>query len=235
MSLILAIEASGPRCSVALGDGRFLLVRTLERPREHHALVLPLASELLAEAGLHPADLDAIAFGRGPGSFTGVRIAVAFAQGLGFALSRPLVPVCSLHALALDAHRRADLCAPETHVAVAVDAHMGELYCALFRRAGVIVSRLPVLELQQVAGYTFPVDCEPAHCLLAGDAWAQYPGIRPPAARLLGDAGPEASCVLDLALEAGQETWIDARYAEPSYVRGVSAWKTREAQAGARG
>ena len=235
MSLILAIEASGPRCSVALGDGRFVLVRTLARPREHHALVLPLASELLAEAGKHPADLDAVAFGRGPGSFTGVRIAVAFAQGLGFALSRHLVPVCSLHALALDAHRRADLRSPETHLVVAVDAHMGELYCAHFRREGAALSRLPAPELQQVSGYTFPVDCDPTHSLLAGDAWTQYPDIRPPAARLLGDAGPEASCILDLALEGGRDAWIDARHAEASYVRGVSAWKTREAQAAAHG
>lgn len=235
MSLILAIEASGPRCSVALGDGTFLVERTLERPREHHALVLPLAAELLAEAGKHPADLAAIAFGKGPGSFTGVRIAVAFAQGLGFALSLPLVPVCSLHALALDAHRLGGVEAVETHVAVAVDAHMGEIYCALFERAGDVVHRLPVPELQQVAHHVFPEACVPSQTLLAGDAWTQYPVIRPDTARLLAAAGPGAGCVLALALSAGEAGWIDAREAEPSYVRGVSAWKTREAQAALRG
>ncbi len=235
MPLILAIEASGPRCSVALGDGNFLFERTLDRPREHHALVLALASELLAEAGKQPADLAAIAFGRGPGSFTGVRIAVAFAQGLGFALSLPLVPVCSLHALALDAHRRAGADGAETRVAVAVDAHMGELYCALFQREGDAVVPLPLPVLQQVSHHVFPAGCAPADTLLAGDGWTQYPAIRPEAARLLADAGPGAACVLKLARAAGKEAWIAARDAEPSYVRGVSAWKTREAQAALRG
>jgi tRNA threonylcarbamoyladenosine biosynthesis protein TsaB len=233
MPLTLAVEASGPRCSVALGDGRFLLERPLDRPREHHALVLPLAAELLSEAGKRPSDLDVIAFGRGPGSFTGVRIAVAFAQGLGFALSRPLLPVCSLHAIAQDAHRRAG--ASGTHVAVAVDAHMGEIYCALFARAGEGLARVPAPELQQSAGFSLPAVCESRSLLLAGDAWVQYPAIRPDAARLLAEAGPEAACILALAQQAGEQAWIDARHAEPSYVRGVSAWKTREAQAASRG
>ena len=184
MPLILAIEASGPHCCVALGDGRFLIERNLERPREHHALILPLAAELLAEAGLSPQALDAIAFGRGPGSFTGVRIAVAFAQGLGFALSRPLIPVCSLQAIALDAHLEASCRDVETHVAVAVDAHMGEIYCAAFVRHGDDVLPLPLPPLARVDGYAFPEACDPATTVLAGDGWTQYPSIRPPDARL---------------------------------------------------
>lgn len=235
MSLILAIEASGPQCSVALGDGHFLLERTLDRPREHHALVLALASELLSEAGRHPADLDAIAFGRGPGSFTGVRIAVAFAQGLGFALDRPLVPVCSLHALAIDAARRPGRHTPETRLAVAVDAHMGEIYCALFACEGALLTKLAMRELQRVGDFVLPPDCEPASTLLAGDGWTQYPAMRPAGARLVGEALPAAGAVLALARGAGSAAFIDPRLAEPAYVRGVSAWKTREAQAATRG
>jgi hypothetical protein len=89
--------------------------------------------------------------------------------------------------------------------------------------------------LQQVSHHVFPAGCAPANTLLAGDGWTQYPAIRPEAARLLADAGPGAACVLDLARAAGKEAWIAARDAEPSYVRGVSAWKTREAQAALRG
>lgn len=235
MPLILAIEASGPRCCVALGDGRFLLERNLDRPREHHALILPLAAELLAEAGLSPQALDAIAFGRGPGSFTGVRIAVAFAQGLGFALSRPLVPVCSLQAIALDAHRDPACRDAETHIAVAVDAHMGEIYCAAFARGGEGVVPLPLPPLARVDSYTFPEACEPATTVLAGDGWTQYPSICPPAARLDDAAGPAAARVLAIAASLDPALWIDARHAEPAYVRGVSAWKTHEAQAASRG
>ena len=235
MPLILAIEASGPRCCVALGDGRFLIERNLERPREHHALILPLAAELLAEAGLSPQALDAIAFGRGPGSFTGVRIAVAFAQGLGFALSRPLIPVCSLQAIALDAHLEASCRDVETHVAVAVDAHMGEIYCAAFVRHGDDVLPLPLPPLARVDGYAFPEACDPATTVLAGDGWTQYPSIRPPDARLDDAAGPAAARVLEIAAALDAALWIEARHAEPAYVRGVSAWKTREAQAASRG
>ncbi len=230
MTLVLAIEGSGPRCSVALGDGGFVLGRTLERPREHHALVLPLVSQLLADAGKQPADLDAIAFGRGPGSFTGVRIAVAFAQGLGFALSRPLVPVCSLEATALDAHSLAGD-TPQTHVAVAVDAHMGEIYRAMFLRDGANVRRLPGPELQKTDQPVLPGDVLPDLTLLAGDAWTQYPAIRPEDAAFIAEAGPAARRVLALALAAGEGAAIGARHAEPHYVRGVSAWKTRDVQA----
>lgn len=235
MSLLLAIEGSGPRCSVALGGPEFLLERTLERPREHHALVLPLVSALLAEAGRHPSDVEAIAVGRGPGSFTGVRIAVAFAQGLGFALSRPLIPVCSLHALALDAHFLAGDDAPETHIAVAVDAHMGEIYRALFTRHADGVRRIPGAELQRVDTPVLPADIAASRTLLAGDGWSQYPSIRPADACFVAEAAPGAGRVLALARAAGEEAFIDAPHAEPSYVRGVSAWKTREAQGAVRG
>jgi hypothetical protein len=70
---------------------------------------------------------------------------------------------------------------------------------------------------------------------LAGDGWTQYPSIRPPDARLDDAAGPAAARVLTIAAALDPAFWIAARDAEPAYVRGVSAWKTREAQAASRG
>ncbi len=96
-------------------------------PRRHGELLLPAVDRLLAEAGVTLGELDAIAFGRGPGAFTGVRIAVSAAQGLGFGSGKPLVPVSTLAALAQGA-----LDAGARQVAAAIDARMGEVYAGLF-------------------------------------------------------------------------------------------------------
>ncbi|MEO8748044.1 MAG: tRNA (adenosine(37)-N6)-threonylcarbamoyltransferase complex dimerization subunit type 1 TsaB, partial [Rhodanobacter sp.] len=100
---LLALETTTEACSVALVHGDQLLVRSELAPRRHTDLVLPMANALLAEAGLGRHALDAIAVGRGPGAFTGVRIGVAFAQGMALALDLPVVAVSSLAALTLEA------------------------------------------------------------------------------------------------------------------------------------
>ena len=127
---LLALETATDACSAALWiDGE---VRTRHRiaPREHARLILPMCDALLSEAGLGPAQLDCIAFGRGPGSFTGVRIACAASQGMAFALDLPVVPVSSLATLAQGAIEEADA----QHVLAALDARMGELYFGAYER-----------------------------------------------------------------------------------------------------
>lgn len=125
---LLAFETATERCSVALlSDGR-LLERSVLAPRRHAELALPMASELLAEAGLARAALDGIAVGRGPGAFTGVRLAISLAQGIAYALDRPVLPISTLAALAEQAPRVAD------RVLALLDARMGELYVAAFAR-----------------------------------------------------------------------------------------------------
>jgi tRNA threonylcarbamoyladenosine biosynthesis protein TsaB len=125
---LLAIETATEACSVALVHGETIVARAELAPRRHAERVLPMADELLAEAGIGKHALDAIAVGRGPGAFTGVRLAVALAQGMAMALDRPVVPVSSLAALALEA--------PEDDAAVlaVIDARMGEIYAASYRR-----------------------------------------------------------------------------------------------------
>lgn len=224
MTLLLAIEASTRRCAVALGDGSFLFVRELDRPREHHALILPMVQELLSDAGRHVAQLDAIAFGRGPGSFTGVRIATAFAQGLAFAIDRPVIAVSSLRALAREALSQER----GTRVVVAVDAHMGELFCGRYERAG--EDARPVQEdlLSRVEALSLAPEWGGADTLLAGDAWTLYPALPRGQARWVPEATPSAGQVLALALAADHSTWLAPARAEPVYVRGVSAWKRQE-------
>ncbi|MBE1158829.1 tRNA (adenosine(37)-N6)-threonylcarbamoyltransferase complex dimerization subunit type 1 TsaB [Dyella acidiphila] len=127
---LLAIETATESCSVALVHGETVVARSELAPRRHAERVLPMADELLAEAGLGKHALDAIAVGRGPGAFTGVRLAVSLAQGMAMALDLPVVTVSSLAALALEA--------PEDDAAIlaVIDARMGEIYAASYRRDG---------------------------------------------------------------------------------------------------
>lgn len=131
---LLAIETSTEACSVALWIDGTMLERHETAPRRHTELVLPWAGELLAEAGIAKSQLDAIAVGRGPGAFTGVRLAVALVQGMALALDLPVVPVSTLAALALRAPGWDSAAAdPRALILSAIDARMDELYLGLFQ------------------------------------------------------------------------------------------------------
>ena len=125
---LLAFETATEACSVAVWVDGQVHERFELAPRRHAELALPWADAMLAEAGIAKSSLDAIAVGRGPGAFTGVRLAIAVAQGVALALDRPVVPVSTLAALALQAD------APR--VLAAIDARMGEVYSAAFRCEG---------------------------------------------------------------------------------------------------
>jgi tRNA threonylcarbamoyladenosine biosynthesis protein TsaB len=128
---LLAIETATEACSVALWMDGDVRERFELAPRRHTELVLPWAQALLAEAGLAKSELDAIACGRGPGAFTGVRLAVALTQGLGYALDRPVLGISTLAALALAAGRTAG-----DAILAAIDARMGEVYLGEYEYAG---------------------------------------------------------------------------------------------------
>lgn len=125
---LLAIETATEACSIAVLVDGAVIERFEIAPRRHTELALPWADALLAEAGIAKSQLDAIAVGRGPGAFTGVRLAIALAQGIALALDRPLLPVSTLAALAMRS------CGDRT--LAAIDARMGEIYVASFQRDG---------------------------------------------------------------------------------------------------
>ena len=128
---LLAFETATEACSVALWIDGAVCERFEIAPRRHTDLALPWAEELLAQAGLRKSQLDAIACGRGPGAFTGVRLAVALVQGLGLALERPVLGISTLAALALNASAREG-----DRILAAIDARMGEVYLGDFERRG---------------------------------------------------------------------------------------------------
>ena len=122
---ILALDTSTEACSVALQQGESVVEVFEVSANRHSQLLLPMVEQITAEAGITLAQCDAIAFGRGPGSFTGLRIGVGVVQGLAFGADLPVIPVSSLHALANRMGSR--------HVLAAFDARMGQIYWALFQ------------------------------------------------------------------------------------------------------
>ena len=127
--ILLAFETSTEACSVALWTDGEVRERFEVAPRRHAELALPWAEALLAEAGIARSRLDAVAVGRGPGAFTGVRLGVAIAQGIALALDLPVQPVSTLAALAAQAGAGA-------RVLAAIDARMGEVYLGAFAHEG---------------------------------------------------------------------------------------------------
>jgi tRNA threonylcarbamoyladenosine biosynthesis protein TsaB len=136
---VLAIDTATENCSAALLIDGGVQSREIEMERGHAERILPMIDDLLAHAGLDLRDLDAIAFGRGPGSFTGVRLAITVTQGLAFGADLGVVPVSDLRAVAQRAFR-AD--AALARVIVCNDARMNEVYWACFERGGDGLARL---------------------------------------------------------------------------------------------
>lgn len=131
---LLAFETATEACSVAVLAGGEVRERFELAPRRHAELALPWAEQLLAEAGIARAQLDAIAVGRGPGAFTGVRLGISLAQGIALALDRPVVPVSTLAVLA--ARAGAPGGTPWARILASIDARMGEVYLGAFLRDG---------------------------------------------------------------------------------------------------
>ncbi len=136
---ILAIDTATENCSVALSYNDQVFVRSQVAPQKHANLVLPMIEELLSEAGIERSAIEAIGFGAGPGSFTGVRIAVSTAQALALGLGVEVFGISDLKLLVADKLLALRASAPEQdHYALAcIDARMGEVYFAFYvLRAG---------------------------------------------------------------------------------------------------
>lgn len=125
---LLALESATEHCSAALWLDGHVMVRHSLNPQRHSETLLPLVQDLLEEAGVGSSALDAVAFGAGPGAFTGLRLACGVAQGLALGLAIPVIPVSTLMALAQSA--------AETRVVALLDARMGQVYCAAYERDG---------------------------------------------------------------------------------------------------
>jgi tRNA threonylcarbamoyladenosine biosynthesis protein TsaB len=224
---LLAIETATETCSVALAVNGEVMEFYEHAPRQHAELLLPWVEQLLAEAELGFTSLDAIAFSRGPGSFTSLRIGIGIVQGLAWASDRPVVPVSSLAATAQVAAGEGIDCA-----LVALDARMNEVFAGTFavNSRGIMA---PVGE-ERVCS---PEDVQiPAgsETYGVGIGFDRYPALDKLSGQLAGirtDIWPKASTVLTLA-----QDWLlnnealPAEQAQPVYLRDNVAKKKQDQQ-----
>lgn len=223
MMRILALETSTEYCSVALWQDGNVANRCELVGQRHSELLIGILDSLLHEAGVKISELDGIAFGAGPGSFTGVRIACGVAQGLALGADLPVVGVCTLQALAQ--------AAGHDKVIAALDARMGEIYHAAYeKRAGLWVTICePNLCLPQQAP-----QIQGSGWFGAGSGFALYGAVlgNRYAGQISGSdtqAVPQAIAIAEFAaplFAAGQG--MDAAQAMPFYLRDKVALKTSE-------
>ncbi|GKX54804.1 tRNA (adenosine(37)-N6)-threonylcarbamoyltransferase complex dimerization subunit type 1 TsaB [Leminorella grimontii] len=223
---ILAIDAATEACSVAVwNDGEVHSVYA-ECPREHAQRLLPMVQQALDESGLTLQNLDALAFGHGPGSFTGVRIAIGITQGLALGAELPVIGLSTLETMAQGAYRISGA----TRVLSAIDARMSEVYWGRYERSAqgewLAVGGESVLAPLSVSESLSAVGGEWA---TVGTGWQTYPDMGNGSPARLRDGGvlfPHAQDMLPLALARWQrgET-LPADRIEPVYLRNEVAWK----------
>jgi tRNA threonylcarbamoyladenosine biosynthesis protein TsaB len=221
---ILALETSSDACSVALWQEAAIIEHHQLTPMQHTEWVLSMLEALLAAAHITAPQLNVLAFGCGPGSFAGLRVAAAVIQALGFALNLPVVPVSTLQVMAQGAYRETGA----TTVLVAVDARREEVYWGAYQLKDGIMQAVIADHLLAVP--QIPMVDATVSWLGIGNAWTAYPKLAAVfPEKLLHiklDFMPHARDVVTLAntlFAAGK--FVSAEQALPVYLRDASLWK----------
>ncbi len=222
MSIILAIETSAELASAALLQGDRLLIQEAAGVNTHSATVLPMVQKLLQQAGISLDQCDALAYGSGPGSFTGVRTAAGVVQGLAFGSSRPVVAVVTLEAMAQACREKS----AANDVIAILDARMGEVYWAQYRFDGSWHTVVPpVLSLPSAVSPVGPVTACGNGLLAYAAAFADQSF----AGGTLPDVMPHAAQIAQLAQVAlARGDTLAAHEAQPLYLRNKVALTTSE-------
>ncbi|MCW2254837.1 tRNA threonylcarbamoyladenosine biosynthesis protein TsaB [Providencia alcalifaciens] len=224
-SRILAVDTATEACSVALLCDGEIISRFAISPREHTQKVLPMVEEVLLQAGITLQQLDALAFGRGPGSFTGVRIGVGIAQGLALGANLPMIGISSLMTLAEGAYRISG----QSKVLTAIDARMSEVYCAQYQRTedGIWLGEeseavmSPDVFRDKMTGLK-------GQWVSAGTGWQAYGQLQDSELTLINSKVelPAAQDMLPIA----ERLWLAGKIqsvedVEPTYLRNEVTWK----------
>ncbi|MNC10918.1 tRNA threonylcarbamoyladenosine biosynthesis protein TsaB [compost metagenome] len=223
---ILAIDTATEACSVALYNEGKSSAHFELCPREHTQRILPLVRDILNEGGVGLTALNALAYGRGPGSFTGVRIGIGIAQGLALGAELPMIGISTLATMAQGAWRMTGA----TRVLAAIDARMGEVYWAEYQRdengvwhgeetEAVLKPEAVAERLKQLQGEWATV----------GTGWQAWPDMAQGSELVIRDGEvtlPAAEDMLPLAIQALNDgCTVPVEHAEPVYLRNEVTWK----------
>jgi tRNA threonylcarbamoyladenosine biosynthesis protein TsaB len=223
---LLALDASTEACSVAILKNGKIQAQFELCPQSHSLLLLPMIDNLLKQTNTKLTDLDGLVFGRGPGSFTGVRIGIGVAQGLAFSANLPLVGISTLQALA----QRGFIESGEQQIIAAIDARMSELYCAAYQLDQQQLMQ-PITDEKVLAVEPMLSFCKTTlqTAYGVGTGWDSY------ATELLSLRSnkqsvdvlyPHAEDMLLLAIpEFEQGNSVSAENAQPVYVRDTVSWQ----------
>ena len=224
---ILAIDTCTESCSAALLYKGKLYQCVEMTQRGHSDLILGMMDDLFKQAEIKASEVDVLAFGRGPGSFTGVRVGVGVVQGVAFALELPVVAISSLAAVAQDA---ADTLRSE-FIAVAMDARMGEVYCASYQ---VVKGLVKLLDEERVCPPEQFMPHSNQQWLAVGTGWGVYEqqlstNFTAKIKQISVEHYPQSTSIIKLAqieIEAGR--LVSADQAMPVYLRNNVAKKKGE-------
>lgn len=215
MPIILAMDTSTNACSAALYVGGVVEERFQYAPRLHGELILPMIDELLKNAGKTLEEVDAIAYGCGPGSFTGVRMAASLAQGLAIGSKKPLIAISSLLAMADACYQQLGF----TQLACAFDARMGEVYWGAYQFIdGKWTAALP----ESVSAPGLVPELPSSSWVGVGEGWGAYAELSNVTGitRFYPRAFPRAGSIATLALDAfSREDFLSPEQALPTYLR----------------
>ncbi|AWF82101.1 tRNA (adenosine(37)-N6)-threonylcarbamoyltransferase complex dimerization subunit type 1 TsaB [Microbulbifer sp. A4B17] len=226
---ILALDTTSGACSVALISDDQLIERFVQAERDHTRRLLPMVDEVLAEADMKLADLDALAVSQGPGSFTGLRIAISSVQGLAYASDLPVVPVSSLAALALGARRSHPEWGQYPIVAM-LDARMQQVYWGVYSTNSPSESLIPEAVQNPEEVLLSLEDSE-----VSAPIYGAGPGLHYDVFRQASLEAVDQACFIyarDIAqlavplLEQGNS--VTAEELEPVYLRNEVTWKKRQ-------
>lgn len=233
MAKILSIETATDACSVAFGINGEVIEHFELAAKSHTQRLLPMVEALLQEVGVPLKELDAIAFSCGPGSFTGLRIGIGVVQGLAFGANLPVIPVCTLTAMAEMAYfKQGENTVAESPVLVALDARMSEVYWGLFSRpentvAPTVLLAAAVLSPELVAENALITKYKKT-IVGIGSGW-HYDAMQTITQRSTIDIYPRAQSIARLAECYYQQGKTQSVLeAQPVYVRDTVSWKKRQ-------
>ncbi|ODS23716.1 tRNA (adenosine(37)-N6)-threonylcarbamoyltransferase complex dimerization subunit type 1 TsaB [Candidatus Endobugula sertula] len=230
MPHILAIDTATDACSVAIQTPSGVYQTLSASPRKHTQCLLPAVKSLLAEHQLCLAQLDAIAFTVGPGSFTGLRIGISVAQGLAYGADLPLIPVSTLQTMAQTAVRL-EIASPSQQIVPIIDARMNEVYWSAYAYKGDQKNVQSITE-EWIDHPEKAIDPSivTAEIVGIGSGWA-YTSLqhRFPDAAITVDFYPQAYDVAILAEQKyQQQQTLSPLEAKPTYIRDETSWKKRQ-------